>query len=285
MARLLAVLFFGLFALATPAAAQKFPDNNGSAVVDQAGILTPAQVVDLRSKAEALYASSGRAFAVATVKSLEGYEVDDYAYRLGRYWKLGSAKGNDGVLLLVAPNDRKVSIATGYGAGGYMTDAMSGIIIRENILPHFKQNPPDYGGGIEAGADAIVKQMSLPPEEAQKNAAAAGHVQKERRQSSGGGVPIAFVLMIAGFVILSAMRRAGGRRYYRRRGGGVNPWVVLWGLNELSRASRGNSWSGGSSWGGGGGSSWGGGGGGGGGFGGFSGGGGSFGGGGASGSW
>src|SRR6185369_9596807 len=212
MARLLAVLFFGLFALATPAAAQKFPDNNGSAVVDQAGILTPAQVVDLRSKAEALYASSGRAFAVATVKSLEGYEVDDYAYRLGRYWKLGSAKGNDGVLLLVAPNDRKVSIATGYGAGGYMTDAMSGIIIRENILPHFKQNPPDYGGGIEAGADAIVKQMSLPPEEAQKNAAAAGHVQKERRQSSGGGVPIAFVLMIAGFVILSAMRRAGGRR-------------------------------------------------------------------------
>jgi len=283
MARLLAVLFFGLFALATPAAAQKFPDNNGSAVVDQAGILTPAQVVDLRSKAEALYASSGRAFAVATVKSLEGYEVDDYAYRLGRYWKLGSAKGNDGVLLLVAPNDRKVSIATGYGAGGYMTDAMSGIIIRENILPHFKQNPPDYGGGIEAGADAIVKQMSLPPEEAQKNAAAAGHVQKERRQSSGGGVPIAFVLMIAGFVILSAMRRAGGRRYYRRRGGGVNPWVVLWGLNELSRASRGTRWSGGSSWGGGGGSSWGGGGGGGGGFGGF--GGGSFGGGGASGSW
>jgi len=283
MARLLAVLFFGLFALATPAAAQKFPDNNGSAVVDQAGILTPAQVVDLRSKAEALYASSGRAFAVATVKSLEGYEVDDYAYRLGRYWKLGSAKGNDGVLLLVAPNDRKVSIATGYGAGGYMTDAMSGIIIRENILPHFKQNPPDYGGGIEAGADAIVKQMSLPPEEAQKNAAAAGHVQKERRQSSGGGVPIAFVLMIAGFVILSAMRRAGGRRYYRRRGGGVNPWVVLWGLNELSRASRGNSWSGGSSGGGGGGSSWGGGGGGGGGFGGC--GGGPCGGGGASGSW
>ena len=47
-----------------------------------------------------------------------------------------------------------------------MTDAMSGVIIREAILPHFKQNPPDYGGGIEAGADAIIKQMSLPPEEA-----------------------------------------------------------------------------------------------------------------------
>ncbi len=279
MTRLLAAFWLLLLAFATPAAAQKFPDNNGSPVVDQAGILTPAQVVDLQSKAQALYAQSGRAFAVATVKSLEGYPVEDYAYRLGRYWKLGSAKGDDGVLLLVAPNERKVSIATGYGAGAYMTDAMSGIIIREAILPHFKQNPPDYGGGLEAGADAIIKQMTLPPDQAQKNAAAADHVQKARRQSSGGGVPVAFILMIIAFIALSAMRRAGGRRYKRRRGG-VSPWVVLWGLNELSRGSRGG-WGGGGF--GGGGSSWGGGGGGGGGFGGF--GGGSFGGGGASGSW
>jgi uncharacterized protein len=277
--RLLAAFWLLLLAFATPAAAQKFPDNSGSPIVDQAGILTPAQVVDLQSKAQALYAQSGRAFAVATVKSLEGYPVEDYAYRLGRYWKLGSAKGDDGVLLLVAPNERKVSIATGYGAGAYITDAMSGIIIREAILPHFKQNPPDYGGGIEAGADAIIKQMSLPPDQAQKNAAAADHVQKARRQSSGGGVPVAFILMIIAFIALSAMRRAGGRRYKRRRGG-VSPWVVLWGLNELSRGSRGG-WGGGGF--GGGGSSWGGGGGGGGGFGGF--GGGSFGGGGASGSW
>ena len=279
MTRLLAAFWLLLLAFATPAAAQKFPDNNGSPIVDQAGILTPAQVVDLQSKAQALYAQSGRAFAVATVKSLEGYPVEDYAYRLGRYWKLGSAKGDDGVLLLVAPNERKVSIATGYGAGAYMTDAMSGIIIREAILPHFKQNPPDYGGGIEAGAGAIIKQMTLPPDQAQKNAAAADHVQKARRQSSGGGVPVAFILMIIAFIALSAMRRAGGRRYKRRRGG-VSPWVVLWGLNELSRGSRGG-WGGGGF--GGGGSSWDGGGGGGGGFGGF--GGGSFGGGGASGSW
>ena len=83
--------------LAAPAAAQTFPANNGSPVVDQAGILRPEQVQDLTSKAQALYAQSGRAFAVATVKSLEGYPVDDYAYRLGRYWKLGSAKNDDGV--------------------------------------------------------------------------------------------------------------------------------------------------------------------------------------------
>jgi uncharacterized protein len=274
----LAVLWLALLALATPAAAQTFPENKGSPVVDQAGILTPAEVADLQSKAQALYAQSGRAFAVATVNSLEGYPVEDYAYRLGRYWKLGSAKNDDGVLLLVAPNEHKVSIATGYGAGGYMTDAMSGIIIREAILPHFKQKPPDYGGGIEAGADAIIKQMSLPPEEAQKNAATAEQAQKQRQHSGGSPLPIIFWIMVIGFVVLSHLRRAVGRRY-RTRHRGISPWVVLWGLNELSRGSRGG-WGGGSSWSGG--SSWGGGGGGGG-FGGF--GGGSFGGGGASGSW
>ena len=278
MKHTIAALLLALFALAAPATAQTFPQNNGSPVVDQAGILTPEQQADLKSKSQALYTQTGRAFAVATVKSLEGYPVEDYAYRLGRAWGLGEKEKDNGVLLLVAPNDRKVSIATGYGAGAYMTDAMSGIIIREDILPHFKQSPPDYGGGIEAGADAIIKQMSLSPDEAEKNIAAAQQAQKQRQHSSGGGLPIFFWLMIIGFVVLSHFRRGVGRRY-RGRHGGISPWVVLWGLNELSRGSRGGGWGGGS-WGGGGGS-WGGGGGGS--FGGF--GGGSFGGGGASGSW
>ena len=278
MKHTIAALLLALFALAAPATAQTFPQNNGSPVVDQASILTPEQQADLKSKSQALYTQTGRAFAVATVKSLEGYPVEDYAYRLGRAWGLGEKEKDNGVLLLVAPNDRKVSIATGYGAGAYMTDAMSGIIIREDILPHFKQSPPDYGGGIEAGADAIIKQMSLSPDEAEKNIAAAQQAQKQRQHSSGGGLPIFFWLMIIGFVVLSHFRRGVGRRY-RGRHGGISPWVVLWGLNELSRGSRGGGWGGGS-WGGGGGS-WGGGGGGS--FGGF--GGGSFGGGGASGSW
>ena len=278
MKHTIAALLLALFALAAPATAQTFPQNNGSPVVDQAGILTPEQQADLKSKSQALYTQTGRAFAVATVKSLEGYPVEDYAYRLGRAWGLGEKEKDNGVLLLVAPDDRKVSIATGYGAGAYMTDAMSGIIIREDILPHFKQSPPDYGGGIEAGADAIIKQMSLSPDDAEKNIAAAQQAQKQRQHSSGGGLPIFFWLMIIGFVVLSHFRRGMGRRY-RGRHGGISPWVVLWGLNELSRGSRGGGWGGGS-WGGGGGS-WGGGGGGS--FGGF--GGGSFGGGGASGSW
>jgi uncharacterized protein len=259
--------------LATPASAQTFPPLTGR-VVDQAHLLTPEQVLDLSSKSQALEAQSGRQFVVATVTSLEDYPIEDYAYRLGRAWQIGSKKNNDGVLLLVAPNERKVWIATGYGAGGFMTDAMAGVITREAILPHFKQNPPDYGGGIEAGADAIIKQMSLPADEAQKNVAAAQQVQQRHQHSGGGGLPIIFWAMVIGFVVLSHFRRVTGRRYYSR-GSGISPWVVLWGLSALSRGSRGGGFGGGGfgsgGWGGGGG--------------GFSGGGGSFGGGGAGGSW
>ena len=271
MTRLLAFLFLALFALATPVVAQTFPPLTGR-VVDQAHLLTPAQVDDLTGKLAALETQTGRQFAIATVNSLEGYPIEDYAYRLGRYWKIGSAKSNDGVVLVVAPNEHKLYIATGYGAGGFMTDAMSGVIIRETILPHFKQNPPDYAGGIEAGAEEIIRQMSLPPDEAAKNVAAAAKAQKQRDNRSGGVLPVFFWIVVFGFVALSHFRRVAGRGYLYRHGD-ISPWVALWGLNELSRGS-GGGW-GGSGWSSGGG----------GGFGGFSGGGGSFGGGGAGGSW
>jgi uncharacterized protein len=274
---LLAVLWLAFFALATPAAAQTFPPLTGR-VVDQAHLLSPEQVQDLTSKSAALESQKGAQFVVATVNSLEGRPIEDYGYQLGRAWGIGQKGKDNGVILLVAPNEHKVRIEVGYGATPYITDAMSGLIIRENIIPQFKQN--DYGGGIEAGADAIIKQMSLSPDEAQKNIAAAEQVQQKRQHSGGNPLPFIFWLMVIGFVVLSHFRRGRGRRY-RSRHGGISPWVVLWGLNELSRGSRRSSWDGGSSWGGGGGG-WGGGGGG---FGGFSGGGGSFGGGGASGSW
>ena len=278
MKQILAVLWLALIALATPVAAQTFPPLTGR-VVDQAHLLSPEQVQDLTSKSAALESQKGAQFVVATVNSLEGYPVEDYGYRLGRAWGIGQKGKDNGVILLVAPNEHKVRIEVGYGATPYITDAMSGLIIRENVIPRFKQN--DYGGGIEAGADAIIKQMSLSPDEAQKNIAAAEQVQQKRQHSGGNPLPFIFWLMVIGFVVLSHFRRGRGRRY-RSRHGGISPWVVLWGLNELNRGSRGSSWDGGSSWGGGGGG-WGGGGGGG--FGGLSGGGGSFGGGGASGSW
>jgi uncharacterized protein len=268
------LLWLALFA--TPALAQTFPPLTGR-VVDDAHILSPATVADLTSKSEALEAKTSRQLVIATVPSLQGYDIEDYGYRLGRAWGIGQKKLDNGVILLVAPSEHKVRIEVGYGATAYLTDAMSGLIIREDILPHFKQSPPDYDGGIEAGTDAIIQQMSLPPDQAEQAAAAAAQQEQAHRHSGGGALPLAFWGMIFLFVMLSKLRRAAGGRYYRR-GGGISPWVMLWGANALANSSRG--WgSGGGGWGGGGF------GGGGGGFGGFSGGGGSFGGGGASGSW
>ena len=261
-----------------PAQAQTFPQLTGR-VVDQADLLRPEQEIDLTSKSEALEARTGRQFVVATVKSLEGRTIEDYGYRLGRHWKIGDEKRDDGVILLVAPKERKVRIETGYGARVFLTDAISSLIINQHILPRFKAG--DMPGGIVAGADQIVRTMSLSPDQAAQRSAEA-QAQQKRMESSRqeGGVPIFFIAIIFFFVVLPMLRGLGGgrgRRYHRRhRRGGIDPFVVLWGLNELSRGSRGG-WGGGG-WGGGGGGGWGGGGG-------FSGGGGSFGGGGASGGW
>src|SRR5205085_810281 len=134
-----------LLLLAAPAAAQTFPALTGR-VVDEAHLLSAAQVQDLTSKSEALEASTKRQFVVATVPSLEGRTVEDYGYRLGRAWGIGQKGKDDGVILLVAPNEHKVRIETGYAARVFLTDAVSSVIIREAILPHFKQDPPDYGG-------------------------------------------------------------------------------------------------------------------------------------------
>jgi uncharacterized protein len=132
------------------------------------------------------------------------------------------------------------------------------------------------GGGIVAGSDQIISLMQLPAAEAAKRAQDIGATEAKRETRGGAGfVPVIFIVVLFFVIIGSIASRAGGKRYRRRRGG-IDPWIVLWGLNEISRASR----HGGGGWGGGGF-----GGGGGGGFGGFSGGGGSFGGGGASGGW
>jgi len=275
--RFLAVLWLALLALATPATAQNYPPRPATPVLDQAGILRPEQIIDINSKAQALYSGSGRTFFVAIVKSLDGTTVEDYGGGLLRAWKVGDAKKDDGVILLVAPAERKVRIETGYGAEGFLPDILAGRIIRDTVVPKFKAG--DMGGGVVAGADQIIRQMSLPVDQQQANVAAA-----ERRQAKESGevnfLPVIIIIIIF-FSIIGSMARSFRGSRYRSRRGGINPWIVLWGLNEISRASRGRGGWGGGSWGGGG---FGGGGfgGGGGGFGGF---GGSGGGGGASGSW
>ena len=273
MNRLLAVFWLALLALATPVAAQTFPPLSGR-VVDQADLLSPEQETDLTSKSAALEAQTGRQFVIATVNSLEGRTIEDYGYRLGRTWGIGDKEEDDGVILLVAPNEHKVRIETGYGARVFLTDAVSSVIIREAILPHFREG--DFPGGIAEGAKQIITQMQLPAAEAAKRAQEIGAAEKARAEQGPGILPVLFIVILFFFIVGSIARRVHGRGYRSRRHGGISPWVILWGLNALSDSSRGRGgWGGGGGFGGGGG----------GGFGGFSGGGGGFGGGGASGGW
>lgn len=246
----LTILLIALPALAAPT----FPALTGR-VVDNANILSPAVEASLTEKLAGLEASSGHQLVVVTLPSLQGYEIEDYGYQLGRSWKIGSADKDDGALLIVAPNERKVRIEVGYGLEGVMTDALSSVIIQTAILPKFKAG--DMEGGVVAGTDALVQQLGLPDDQARANATAATAQVREHRDSP----PIGFIIFIVVFWIIIATLRG------RRGGGGIAsalPWIILGGMGGGGRHDSGG-------WGGGGG--------------GFSGGGGSFGGGGSSGGW
>jgi uncharacterized protein len=228
-------------------AAPTFPPLTGR-VVDDAGILSP----DAQSKLTALLAEheqqTGNQVVVVTLKSLQGYDIQQYGYQLGRAWGIGQKGKNNGVLLIVSQNPHKVGIETGYGMEGDLTDAQSKLIIENTILPYFKKG--DYDSGVLAGTVQMLQVLGGKP----SNLDQLPQTQPEMQQNGHhGGIPIFLIVIIL--------------------------WVVfgrfLWPLFFLGGMMGGRG-----GWGGGfGGGGFGGGGGG------FSGGGGSFGGGGASGSW
>ncbi|HEV2748317.1 MAG TPA: TPM domain-containing protein, partial [Allosphingosinicella sp.] len=250
--------------MATPGHAQQFPKLSGR-VVDAANLLSPADEAALTGKLEGLEQASSRQLVIATVPDLQGDEIEEYGYKLGRAWGIGQSEANNGTILLVAPKERKVRIEVGYGLEPILTDALSSLIIHNQILPRFRDN--DYAGGINAGADAIIEQLQAPPELAEQRALEAAAQQEQASGSGEGGsiFPLLFWGAVLLFIVIPMFRRRGRGRRHRR--GGLP--VVIWG------PGFGGGWGGGSSGG------FGGFGGGGGGFGGFSGGGGSFGGGGA----
>lgn len=280
---LLAMLLAMLLALPIAAQAQTFPKLSGR-VVDAAHLLNPEQVAQLTQLSEDIEKVSSRQLVVATVPDLQAYDIADYGVGLIRHWGIGQKGANNGIILIVAPKDRKVRIEVGYGLEPIMTDAYAGLIIDNVILPKFREG--DMAGGIMAGASAIGDQLRLPMENAEQRAKTAVEQGKETRRKRSGGIGI-FVGLFWAFVVFAILmsvifgRGRRGRRY-RGAAGDVGE-ILLWTAINAAMNSRG----GGSSWGGGGGGGggWGGGGGGWGGGGGFSGGGGSGGGGGASGSW
>ena len=247
--------FFAAFAISPAIAAEpKFPVLSGR-VVDDAHLLDITNRAAIETKLADLENKTGRQLVVVTLPSLQGYEIEDFGYRLGRAWGIGEKDKNTGALLIVAPNEHRVRIEVGYGLEGTLTDAVSRLIIENGILPRFRMN--DFAGGIQRGVDDIVQVLTGDAEDFKRRAAE----QDNPPAGANGWIQFVIVILFVGMWLYLASRR-------RNRYSGM-PWIVPMG------GPRGG-------WGGGG---FGGGGFGGGGGGGFSGGGGSFGGGGASGRW
>lgn len=240
----LVILLICMLGSNTAFAAPDFPQLTGR-VVDEAGIILPQSKIQIATKLKDLEEATTIQVVVAVVNSLQDYEIRDYGYQLGRHWELGQKDKNNGVLLLVAPNERKVAIEVGYGLEGSLTDAISHQIIQDYILPNFKNG--EMSKGIRIGVDLILQAIS-------------GEITEQslaEQTDSDDAEEYIFAIIffiVAIFIILNSVFGFG-------RGS-----VFSSGYSNSGSSSSSSSWGSGSS-------------------GGFSGGGGSFGGGGASGGW
>ena len=238
-----------------PAEAQPtFPELTGR-IVDNAQLLSPADRTALDAELKALEDKSSDQVVVVTLPSLQGYTIEDYGYQLGRHWGIGTAKLNNGVLLIVAPNERKVRIEVGRGLEPTLTDALSKIVIDNAILPRFRAG--DFTGGIKDGVGDIVRVLTGDAAEVEARARA-------RQDADNPAVDWVLVIIWTAILLWIAYSIWRSIRYAprasHRRGGSVLAPGPTW-------SGGGGSWNSGGSGGG------------------FSGRGGSFGGGGASGGW
>lgn len=295
MLRRLSILAL-LCLLPSVAAARDVPYLSGR-VVDEANLIPADQRQRMEMQLAQFEQQTGNQVAVLTLNSLDGEEIADYANKVGRTWALGQKGKDNGVLLLVVKNDRKMRVEVGYGLEPVLTDLQTNIIQNEVIIPHFKQG--DYGGGIEAGVTAILSTIQGKPVEPAPGARPQPSGEEE---NSWPGL-LFFLAFILGPFILNAIRSGSWIVYIILLpvifflGSMASPlvgmiaagaWLVLFPILRMilpkprpGRRGGGGWWIGpgmGGGWGGGRGG-WGGGGGG------FSGGGGSFGGGGSSSSW
>ena len=253
------------FALSISHAQYNIPEKpknktDQTSVYDYVNLLSAPQKSNLEQKLIKYSDTTSTQIVVAIINSTNGENINYLGAQWGQKWGIGQEKEDNGILILLAKDDRRIAINTGFGVEHLLTDAMSKRIIERDIIPYFKQN--DYPGGLNRGADAIFEVLN--------------GEYKGARQSNQNEFPIGlvFILIFIFIIILISIsknrRGGGGNRGHRSTGSDILEAIIL------SNMGRGNYRRGSSSgWGG---SS------GGGGFGGGFGGGG-FGGGGASGGW
>ena len=217
-------------------AQKSIPAHGGVWVHDEANVLSASDRSQLEAFLKAERDSTSNQIAVLVIKSLEGDEIDSYTHRVFVEWKLGQAKKDNGVLFVVAIDDRQMRIEPGRGLEGALTDARSTQINRNQVAPFFRQN--DYASGIKAGVVAIVQSIQ-------------GEYQNDEPvRQRRGKKPTSWVtlLVLLVFIIIASRRGGGGKGGYMSRGG----WILPMGGMGGGFGGSSGSWGGGSDMGGGG---------------------------------
>ena len=192
---------FVVLAAAGAVAAPTFPTLSGR-VVDEADIIPPDVEASLTAKLAQLERQTGDQFVVATVTSLQGDDIRTYGTELGRHWGLGAAGKANGVILLVAPNEREVGFEVGNGLKGKLTDALTRTIIENAMVPRFRAN--DMADGIQRGVDDTLQVLT-------GDAQAIEELAAKRPADNGlwnGLIPILFILIA--FLVFRSMKASPG---------------------------------------------------------------------------
>ncbi|MGY3884770.1 TPM domain-containing protein [Aeromonas aquatica] len=183
-------------------AAPSFPALSGR-VVDQANLMSRTQAHQLTQQLAAFEKRSGIQLVVVSIDTLAGETIEEYGYQLGRHWGIGQKDKNNGVLLLIAQDERKVRIEVGYGLEGALPDAIAANIIQTRILPAFKRG--DMVAGIVAGSQGIMQAL------------AGEYKPTDVAKEDKGGGPWLFILVVIAMIVLHNLRGGGGGPGGRRR--------------------------------------------------------------------
>lgn len=203
------ILLFAFIFSSFSVVGQNFPKKPSGYINDYAGVLSSNDVRVLNKKLQTYRDSTSNVIAVAFVKSLEGYAIEEYATTMFNTWKMWEGDRYNGVLLLISLNDRKMRFEVGYGLEGALTDGLAGTIIRDILQPYFRQQ--QFARGIDEATTAIMKIV-------------AGEYQPvARRNQSSNDVFDFYVLVfvITVIIILTKFNHGGGRRYGSRRSGAI----------------------------------------------------------------
>jgi uncharacterized protein len=197
-------------------AAPTFPALTGR-VVDEAGLLSPPAEAQLTQELAEHERKTREQLVVVTVRSLQGYPIEDFGYQLGRHWGIGQAKLNNGAILLVAPTERGVRIEVGYGLEGRLTDVLSHDIIQTQILPQFRQG--QFELGIVSGARAVLAVLQGSYEPQPRAVAPTERLELPRAAFALGALGM-FMLGLVPFLAALAIGAAAG--------------VLIWAFTQLT---------------------------------------------------